>query len=145
MGHPIAKAARDKLKYKAFVAKVERINQPSERDHSIRTISRFPPIGHAWHPVHRANHDRLRSQRLRQASGTHTEQQWLARVAYYVWKCRYCGCDLTTETLVKEHQIPISRGGSNWPANLVPSCKTCNSKKHTMSPRVFLAFVAAAK
>jgi 5-methylcytosine-specific restriction endonuclease McrA len=28
-----------------------------------------------------------------------------------------------------DHVIPLSRGGSNWPTNLVCACGQCNSRK----------------
>jgi 5-methylcytosine-specific restriction endonuclease McrA len=62
------------------------------------------------------------------ASGTFTAEQWDARLAYYDGECVYCG---TTDDITIEHRIPLSRGGTNWPSNLVPACTTCNCKKGT--------------
>ncbi len=64
------------------------------------------------------------------AQGSHTEAQWMARVGFYGWRCRYCDCGLTRTTLTLDHAIPLCRGGSEWPANLVPACLSCNSRKH---------------
>lgn len=75
--------------------------------------------------------------RLRAAQGSHTHEQWLDRVAYYGWCCRYCWVELTAETVVKEHAIPLSRGGTNWASNLVPACKPCNSAKKDKTPAEF--------
>lgn len=83
------------------------------------------------------NHAR-RSHRNRTAAGTHSQEEWIARVSYFGWLCRYCGIRLTENTLVKDHQLPLARGGSNWPANLVPSCQNCNCRKHTKHPIVFM-------
>ncbi|NAE18264.1 hypothetical protein GUJ16_13385 [Enterococcus hirae] len=33
-----------------------------------------------------------------------------------------------------DHVKPLSRGGSAWPANLRPACRTCNSKKRARWP-----------
>jgi len=30
----------------------------------------------------------------------------------------------------REHRKPLSKGGSQWAANLVPACLSCNSKKN---------------
>lgn len=49
-----------------------------------------------------------------------------ARLAFYGFHCAYCGIG-KAECL--DHVIPLSRGGSNWPANLRPACKSCNSEK----------------
>lgn len=43
--------------------------------------------------------------------------------------CWYCNCLLTEETSSLDHVIPLSRGGSDRPQNVVPSCKRCNSAK----------------
>ncbi len=55
-------------------------------------------------------------------------EQIKSRLDYYGNKCVYCG---STEKIEIEHRIPLSRGGTNFPANLVPACKTCNCKKGT--------------
>lgn len=40
--------------------------------------------------------------------------------------CHYCGTD---RMLGLDHVIPLSNGGLNRPANIVPSCQSCNSSK----------------
>ena len=77
--------------------------------------------------VHRSN--TIRSRRVRMAPGFCSVESWLSRVAYYGWKCVYCGKDLSKRTLTIDHRIPLSKGGSHWPSNLAPSCKPCNSRK----------------
>ena len=71
--------------------------------------------------------------------GHHTQEQWLERIKFFGWKCRYCGTPLTIETATKDHVIPRSRGGSDWPSNLVPACRLCNSKKSNKPLQQFLA------
>lgn len=95
-------------------------------------------------PVHVSNlrckarcHAELRASRMAQAKGFHTFEQWIARVEFYGWRCRYCGIALNHSTLTKDHQIAISKGGSDWASNLVPACKSCNSWKHDRLVRVF--------
>lgn len=75
--------------------------------------------------------------RLRSAKGCHTEQQWLARIEFWGWSCRYCWKELTPQTVVKEHSIPLSRGGTNWTANLSPTCAACNAAKKDKTPNEF--------
>jgi 5-methylcytosine-specific restriction endonuclease McrA len=60
----------------------------------------------------------------------------LARIAFYGWRCRYCGVDLNMKTVTKDHQIPLAHSGSEWASNLVPSCKPCNSWKGARSVKV---------
>ena len=69
------------------------------------------------------------------AEGHHTIEQRLARFAYFGNRCVKCG---TTERLSADHNIPLSRGGTNWAANIVPLCLNCNSAKHTKTLKEFL-------
>ena len=41
-------------------------------------------------------------------------------------KCALCG---TKENLTVDHVYPISRGGPNIIGNIIPLCRSCNSKK----------------
>lgn len=63
------------------------------------------------------------------AKGRFTIDQFFARCEFYGWCCYLCRKPLTFDTVAIEHRIPLSRGGTNWPANLAPSCRSCNSKK----------------
>lgn len=72
---------------------------------------------------------RRRRARKLNAVGSHTLTQWMARVEYYGWRCKYCKCELTIRTLTKDHRIALSKGGSEWAANTVPACRPCNSRK----------------
>lgn len=72
------------------------------------------------------------------ARGVATGDQIAARVAYYGEICAYCGGPFEHV----EHAIPLSRGGTNWPANLRPSCAACNLAKGTKTPFEFEVWVA---
>lgn len=55
-----------------------------------------------------------------------TALQWIA--LQEAWSgCAYCGA--TDGPLHKDCVLPISRGGSYVLANVVPSCRSCNSSK----------------
>lgn len=69
------------------------------------------------------------------AAGTASVDQITARWDYYGGRCWVCG--IAAGAL--DHVIPLSRNGSNWPANLRPICKSCNSKKSNRSPTHFLS------
>lgn len=45
--------------------------------------------------------------------------------------CHWCG---TTPATVCDHLVPLSQGGSNDTANLVPSCVACNARRVTRPP-----------
>jgi len=60
------------------------------------------------------------------AKGRYTIDQLNARILYYGGLCAYCR---VTPCEGIDHVIPLTRGGSNWPANLRPVCAPCNSSK----------------
>lgn len=68
------------------------------------------------------------------AGGASTVEQIAARVAFYGGCCAYCGGPF--EHL--DHVIPISRGGTNWPANFRPACRPCNSSKRNRRLAIWL-------
>lgn len=84
--------------------------------------------------------DQLHHQRRRCALGICTSNQLRARVEMFGGRCWIPGCGKTYEAV--DHVIPLSRGGTNWPANLRPICKRHNSQKHAKNWRVFLAEVS---
>lgn len=45
------------------------------------------------------------------------------------YTCSYCGHRGTALTLEVDHVLPVSRGGSNAPENLVAACWECNVEK----------------
>lgn len=63
---------------------------------------------------------------------------WLLKLDYYGWRCRYCRCDLSRSGVVVDHAIPVSRGGTNALSNLMPSCKRCNARKNS---KTFFEFI----
>jgi len=72
--------------------------------------------------------------RKRQAVGTCTIDQLIARWSFYGNRCYICGV-LANAT---DHVIPLSKGGTGWPANLRPICKSCNSRKSNLPLTEFL-------
>lgn len=78
--------------------------------------------------------DHRRRARKREALGIATADQVDARLAYYGYKCVYCGEDY--EHI--DHFFPLSKGGTNWPANLVPACSKCNLSKLAKNPWQFI-------
>lgn len=81
--------------------------------------------------------DQKRRARKANAAGNCTPEQLQARFDYHGNRCVYCGSE---EDLTIEHLIPLSKGGTNWPANLAPACKSCNSRKN--SHKTFVEFKA---
>lgn len=61
------------------------------------------------------------------------------RFEMFGWRCRFCKKPLTAKTCEADHRIPISRGGLNCPANIVPICRICNVTKSDKTEAEFLA------
>jgi 5-methylcytosine-specific restriction endonuclease McrA len=73
---------------------------------------------------------RQREARRRDAEGFCTKEQLKARVEYYGGLCWMCKNPADTI----DHIKPVSKGGSEWPANLRPACRSCNSAKNASWP-----------
>ena len=67
----------------------------------------------------------------RGAPGRASAAQVLARVEFYGGLCWICRTE-PADTI--DHVKPLRRGGSNWPANLRPACRPCNSRKGARWP-----------
>ena len=59
-----------------------------------------------------------------------TVTQWQERVAEFGGYCAYCLAPLGDDVHM-DHMTPLSRGGNHTLSNVVPCCKSCNSKKYT--------------
>lgn len=95
-----------------------------------------------------ANPDIIRFNRMRHemrkrnAAGSCTSNLWRQKCEYHGWRCIYCRALLTRKTVTIEHRKPLSKGGSNWPANLGPCCRQCNQSKNKKSETEFRAYLA---
>ena len=78
-----------------------------------------------------------RRARLNEASGSHTDAEWIVLCIASAWRCDYCGHVLDEKTATRDHAIPLSRGGSDDISNIVVACKSCNSKKHARTSEEF--------
>jgi uncharacterized protein YdaU (DUF1376 family) len=70
----------------------------------------------------------LRAKRLSEAraKGTHNASQWEALKRHHECLCVRCG---DASELVKDHILPIYRGGSDGIENIQPLCRKCNASK----------------
>ena len=65
--------------------------------------------------------------RRRGAIGRFTTAEWNLVIAIFRGKCAYCW--LVKDKLEPDHVFPVSKGGSNFIENIVPACRSCNSRK----------------
>lgn len=77
--------------------------------------------------------------RKRGALGYCTDAQLQDRFEFHGNCCVYCK---RSTHLTVDHLIPLSRGGSNWPANLGPACRPCNSRKHDKTYQEFMVVLS---
>ncbi len=52
-----------------------------------------------------------------------------------IGECAYCGAPATT----RDHVVPVRRGGTDDPSNIVVACHPCNASKRTRTPEEWLA------
>lgn len=81
-----------------------------------------------------------RYRRIKDAAGFYSFEQWLAKGAYHGWRCYLCGLELSPLSAETDHKIPVSRGGTNWLANIAPVCTPCNMSKGAKTTTEYLAF-----
>lgn len=82
-----------------------------------------------------------RRARLARVLNDYTQAQWAACKDYFNHRCAYC---LEPLPLEMEHMQPVSRGGANTDANIVPACEPCNLRKRARTLLEFFAAESAA-
>lgn len=90
---------------------------------------------YAAHPEIRAAKDRRR--RAIKAGALIrdlTPAQWHAIKEHYGHRCVYCHRKMTQ--LTQDHLTPLSKGGAHTLSNVVPACRSCNSRKQAGPPKV---------
>lgn len=79
-----------------------------------------------WHKPRAALLCARRRARLRGLPDTLTLEQWNEIKESFGHRCAYCG---EAGPLEQEHVTPLSKGGGTTNDNIVPACRSCNSKK----------------
>lgn len=65
-----------------------------------------------------------------------TASQWAEIKERYNLSCAYCGERVAV--LTQDHVLAIRRGGQHTASNIVPACRSCNSKKSNKLVSEFL-------
>lgn len=55
--------------------------------------------------------------------------------------CAYCGCALEYKDMQVDHIVPLKRGGPDDIKNMLPSCRSCNHYKATMTAEEYKRYV----
>lgn len=80
--------------------------------------------------IYLASGQKRRAQKMGSARNDFSAAQWKAMQEHYDHRCVYCKKRYKGK-LTQDHITPLSRGGNHTASNIVPACKSCNSKKHT--------------
>jgi 5-methylcytosine-specific restriction enzyme A len=66
-------------------------------------------------------------------------QWWKRRIADGV--CYYCRRVVGHRALTMDHIVPLARGGRSTRGNVVPACKGCNTRKKSLVPVEWQAYL----
>ena len=92
-----------------------------------------------WRKAHPGNLSAIWARRRaakHNASGSHTAQDIADQYDRQKGKCFWCGKRVGEEYHV-DHVVPLAKGGSNGPENLVIACPSCNISKRDKHPMDF--------
>ena len=56
-------------------------------------------------------------------------------------ECYFCGKKVKFKDITMDHLLPLARGGRSTKDNIVPCCKPCNTKKKSMLPLEWEAYL----
>lgn len=59
--------------------------------------------------------------------------EWEALLELYDHRCAYCG--ERSEDITQDHIVPLSEGSNHTLINIVPACRSCNSRKGARTPK----------
>jgi 5-methylcytosine-specific restriction endonuclease McrA len=114
-------------------AESKRLSARQYAKHHRATIRRKENISYHAHPEHfKAKFDRHRARKAGAPISDLTAAQWREILAAYGHRCVYCGDK--KQRLTKDHIIPLSKGGNHSVDNVVPACRSCNSRKQAGPP-----------
>lgn len=136
---------QDPEKWKAYRAKYAKDNPEKtskyQRDYRERHPDKAKLSIKNWrakHPEHDANKKHKRRAVYRGLDATLTESEWLAILDMYKHRCVYCD---GSDNISQDHWIPISRNGAHTKHNVVPACRTCNSRKKNKTGEEYFAWL----
>ncbi|MBI2206328.1 MAG: HNH endonuclease [Candidatus Rokubacteria bacterium] len=77
--------------------------------------------------------ERAKARELRQS------QWWKRRISDGL--CYYCRRQVGIGALTMDHIVPLGRGGRSVRGNVVPACKDCNTRKKSLVPVEWTAYL----
>jgi len=127
----------DSLKEKKRIYAKENIKKQRERWYNWYQKNRehWNAKSAAWwkdHSERKNVHTRQRYVTKLNASGHHTSEDIKAIKLKHNYRCNYCGTDDSKGHI--DHIIPLTKGGTNYGANLQLLCVSCNTSKGNKMP-----------
>ena len=82
----------------------------------------------------------LKHARRAKMVGRYTAEDIAAIISEQDGCCYYCGRAISRDRKERhvDHMTPVSRGGTNWPDNIVVACADCNLRKGALTADEFL-------
>lgn len=131
------KSANGRRKIKAYNYQYNRRPDVKERRRKLLATEKYKNFGKKWRQKNRlwsrANNQKRRA-RERGAPGQHTKQDIQQIYNSQRGRCWYCQTEISLSDMHIDHRIPLARGGSNYPENLVATCPQCNLSKNSRLP-----------
>jgi 5-methylcytosine-specific restriction endonuclease McrA len=81
-----------------------------------------------WHVLDPEHADPARIRREREKAAKLRKSQWWHRLVNR-GICHYCEQRFPATALTMDHVVPLARGGTSTPGNIVPACRECNQDK----------------
>jgi hypothetical protein len=136
------KAYRDNNAAKLLAARKEQRLAHLEHERARGRNPKYHPQARArvkaWRNTNRAKlhaqHKRRRARKKDAAVNDFTAAEWREMLDAYGHRCVYCGRKM--QRLTQDHLTPLAKGGNHTKSNIVPACRSCNSKKGKGAPLV---------
>ena len=135
-GHCERRKAKDPERYLKYIREWQSKNRWHYQEYMAKWKAENPEYQRMWRETDtgRASVQRghtARRDKEREIINTLTSDEWEDILKQYDYKCAYCRRSILDLPggLVRDHVIPISRGGNNIKENVVPACRSCNSSK----------------
>ena len=113
------KTAASKAAQKRYWKSEKGVRVKQEKDKAYKKTDKGKAAIRRYSASRRAN--------LEKCENTLTAAEWREILEKHDHRCTYCGKQL--ERLTMDHVIPLSRGGHHVRENVVPACRSCNSRK----------------